>query len=420
MTACKPLSILIRNLNIHNTIKIDLNFDPFFKNQETISFNLVTKLIISLRPLFLKANLFGKDVHKSGNPIIPEAMGIISGAVFIITMFIFIPIFFYKILLYETIFPYAPFIEFLAGLLSICCMLLLGFADDVLNLKWRYKLILPTLASLPLLMVYMININSTLIIIPRPLQQLFGARIDIGVFYYLYMGMLAVFCTNSINILSGINGLEVGQSLLIAFSILIFNIIEFYGSYWKNHLFSISFIIPYIFTTSAIFKFNIYPSSIFVGDTFCYYSGMLFAVIAILGHFSKTVLLFFLPQIFNFIFSIPQLFHLIPCPRHRMPCFDNEADNLLLSYSEFKKIQLTYIGSIILKICHSLGFVEKTEYTKDNEIYIKCSNMTLNILVLKLLGPMHEKKLLIILMIIQSGCSLMAFIIRYPLAKIFY
>ncbi|CAK9302148.1 unnamed protein product [Gordionus sp. m RMFG-2023] len=36
MTACKPLSILIRNLNIHNTIKIDLNFDPFFKNQETI------------------------------------------------------------------------------------------------------------------------------------------------------------------------------------------------------------------------------------------------------------------------------------------------------------------------------------------------------------------------------------------------
>ena len=46
---------------------------------------------------------------------------------------------------------------------------------------------------------------------------------------------------------------------------------------------------------------------------------MSFAVVAILGHFSKTMLLFFIPQVFNFIFSVPQLFHLVPCPRHRLP-----------------------------------------------------------------------------------------------------
>lgn len=40
------------------------------------------------------------------------------------------------------------------------------------------------------------------------------------------MGMLAVFCTNAINILAGVNGLEVGQSVIIAASVLIFNIIE--------------------------------------------------------------------------------------------------------------------------------------------------------------------------------------------------
>lgn len=40
----------------------------------------------------------------------------------------------------------------------------------------------------------------------------------------------------------------------------------------------------------------------------------------ILGHFSKTLLLFFLPQIFNFLFSCPQLFGLVPIPRHRVPC----------------------------------------------------------------------------------------------------
>lgn len=43
------------------------------------------------------------------------------------------------------------------------------------------------------------------------------------------MGMLAVFCTNAINILAGINGLEAGQSLVIAASIIAFNIAELTG-----------------------------------------------------------------------------------------------------------------------------------------------------------------------------------------------
>ncbi|KAF5270899.1 hypothetical protein FQR65_LT17762, partial [Abscondita terminalis] len=46
----------------------------------------------------------------------------------------------------------------------------------------------------------------------------------------------------------------------------------------------------------ALLKHNWYPSKVFVGDTFCYLSGMTFAVVGILGHFSKTTLLFFIPQ----------------------------------------------------------------------------------------------------------------------------
>lgn len=50
-----------------------------------------------------------------------------------------------------------------------------------------------------------------------------------GILYYAYMGMLAVFCTNAINILAGINGIEAGQSLVIAMSIIIFNLVELNG-----------------------------------------------------------------------------------------------------------------------------------------------------------------------------------------------
>lgn len=68
-----------------------------------------------------------------------------------------------------------------------------------------------------------------------------------------------------------------------------------------------------------------YPSEVFVGDTFTYFAGMVFAVAGIMGHFSETLLLFFLPQIINFVYSIPQLLKIVPCPRHRLPKFDKET-----------------------------------------------------------------------------------------------
>lgn len=70
------------------------------------------------------------------------------------------------------------------------------------------------------------------------------------------MGMLAVFCTNAINILAGINGLEVGQSVVIALSILMFNIIELFGDQYKAHTFSLYIILPYLATTIALLRHN--------------------------------------------------------------------------------------------------------------------------------------------------------------------
>ena len=87
-------------------------------------------------------------------------------------------------------------------------------------------------------------------------------------FYYIYMGMLAVFCTNAINILAGINGLEVGQSIVIAISIMVFNICHITG---ENHRFSLYFLCPYVATSLPLLWYNWYPSQIFPGDTFCYF-----------------------------------------------------------------------------------------------------------------------------------------------------
>ena len=72
------------------------------------------------------------------------------------------------------------YVAFLAALLSICCMIFLGFADDVLDLRWRHKLLLPTIASLPLLMVYFVTFDLTTIVVPMPLRGLLGYQINIG------------------------------------------------------------------------------------------------------------------------------------------------------------------------------------------------------------------------------------------------
>lgn len=60
-----------------------------------------------------------------------------------------------------------------------------------------------------------------------------------------------------------------------------------------------------------------FPADVFVGDSYTYFAGMTLAVAGILGHFSKTLMLFFIPQLLNFAISIPQLIGIYECPRHR-------------------------------------------------------------------------------------------------------
>ncbi|XP_066913004.1 UDP-N-acetylglucosamine--dolichyl-phosphate N-acetylglucosaminephosphotransferase-like isoform X1 [Clytia hemisphaerica] len=390
------------------------------------SFFLALRLIPGAKDLFLKAGLKGKDLNKKEKNEIPESLGVICGTVFLICMFLFIPVPFVTRWMEnmvgqeQTVFPHNEFVEFIAALLSICCMILLGYADDTLDLKWRYKLILPTLASLPLLMVYFVNFGSTTIVIPKPLRDIIGINLNLGIFYYVYMGMLAVFCTNAINILAGVNGLETSQSVIIGISILVFNFMELSGDCWKSHLFSIYFLLPYVAASSALLYHNWYPSSVFVGDTFCYFSGMTFAVVAILGHFSKTMLLFFIPQILNFLYSVPQLFRFIPCPRHRLPSYDSKTDKLELSTTQFKTEDLNILGKIIVKIVSTfrIGFVQNKKIDKDE--YTVMSNLTLINFVIFVLGPMHEKRVTQVLMAIQVLGSCLAFFVRYQLARLFY
>ncbi|XP_001842541.2 UDP-N-acetylglucosamine--dolichyl-phosphate N-acetylglucosaminephosphotransferase [Culex quinquefasciatus] len=377
-------------------------------------------LIPRMKTMFLSANLAGVDMNKKSKAKIPEALGVVTGCIFLVSLFLFIPVPFMGSFSKNDLeeFPHDKFVEFIAAMLSICCMILLGFADDVLNLRWRDKLYLPTVASLPLLMVYYTNFNSTTIILPRIVSQFLGMSVNIGVLYYVYMGMLAVFCTNAINILAGINGLETCQSLVIAGSIVVFNLVEILsGRCREEYEFSLYIMLPYIGSTLALWKYNRYPSQVFVGDTFNYLSGMTFAVVGILGHFSKTVLLFFIPQIINFVYSVPQLFRFIPCPRHRLPKYDPASDLLHCSKTQFRVGDLNVLGRVCFAVFRTLRLI-RCEESEDG--VVSCNNFTIINFAILLTGPIREDRLNRLLVVFQVVCSLFAFAIRYPLAHYFY
>jgi UDP-N-acetylglucosamine--dolichyl-phosphate N-acetylglucosaminephosphotransferase len=158
---------------------------------------------------------------------------------------------------------FMPFLllSHVSALFGISFIVFLGFADDVLDLAWRYKLILPPIASLPLIVAYD---GVTDIVLPFFIRPYLGNTLNLGPLYYLYMIMLSTFQTNAINIYAGVNGLEVGQSLIIACSIAIHNIIEVtnHSSVTNEHLFSLLIIFPYLFTALALFKHNHFPSKV--------------------------------------------------------------------------------------------------------------------------------------------------------------
>lgn len=161
-------------------------------------------------------------------------------------------------------------------------MLFLGFADDVLDIRWRVKIWFPLIASMPLLMVYYVTHGKTDVLVPLPLRFIFSSHlIHLGLVYYLYMAALCVFSTNAINIIAGANGVEGVQVIVITISLVINNSIQMYSNPFRAESMEMTlyFLIPFLGATSGYLVRNWYPAECFGGDTLVYFSGMVFAVV---------------------------------------------------------------------------------------------------------------------------------------------
>lgn len=445
-----------------------------------LGFCFTVSLIPRLGPSFKKVGLQGRDMSKPGpQEPIPESMGTVSSITYMILLVLIIPFVFFKYLVsfsslsndndmlanyklqYDAyaekqLFPHNKLAEFLSGVLCLLGTILIGFFDDLFDIRWRHKFFLPAVASLPLLIVYYVDFSVTSIVVPlfitstrtgenlviliNKISQLANVVIfklsglkfttlaidydinstapkllDLGIFYYCYMSAVSIFCPNSINILAGINGLEVGQSIVLAVVLLLNDLcylmtLSVSHAARDSHMFSAIFLIPYIGVSAGLYSYNRYPARVFVGDTYCYFSGMLFAVVGILGHFSKTLLLLFILQIVNFLYSVPQLFHLVPCPRHRLPRF-NKEDNLM--YPSFSSLGLSKLGHKIVAALAKIRLVDVV--TNEKGEILEFSNLTIINLTLVLFGPLREDILCGAILTVQLCLCLLMLLLRHIL-----
>ncbi|KAF7291566.1 Udp-n-acetylglucosamine-dolichyl-phosphate n-acetylglucosaminephosphotransferase [Mycena chlorophos] len=392
----------------------------------------------------------------------PESQGLVCAAIYILLLILFIPFAFSDAIssaasakdvegIVVTEFPHYQLSVYLSSLLSLLIATMLGFLDDVFDIRWRHKIPIPIIASIPLLMVYYAERGNTHVVVPLPLRFLFGTLVNLGPLYYIYMSLLSTFATNSFNILAGINGSEVSQAVIIALSVILNDLLYLpwpldfriplhllgsrkeveIGGVWsagmaygsrelvERHLFSLYFMLPLLAVCTGFMYHNWYPARAFPGDTLCYVTGMAFAVVGIQAHFSKTLLLFFIPQIFNFLLSCPQLFGLVPCPRHRVPRIDHDTNLLYPSQAPFEQKPPSKLATLILRVLSTLGLAKLTIEPSTGAI-ASTTNLTILNFFLVRLGPMTEKRLVQVLMAAQVGGSVLAFVVRYGLAGLVY
>lgn len=237
---------------------------------------LVTYLVIPPLIKFMKKKGYvGKDIHKKERPEVAESgglsmiIGFTAGSVLLLVLF---PIFINEILV----------VLYTVGTAGI-----IGYVDDRIRLRSRYKILLTLITGGA---IFVANYFGYIDIVSPVIPFLGRTRLTI-LYPFAAPIIVAVFC-NATNMLEGYNGEGSGTGLIATIFVLICAIILNSALGLIFSLLTLSVIIPF-------FLFNKYPAKIFPGDIGTLGMGAMFACIALFGSLEVIVFCAFLLHIFN-------------------------------------------------------------------------------------------------------------------------
>lgn len=265
-----------------------------------ISFSITYFMIQWSIPKLLSNRIIGVDMNKPDRPQIPEMGGLsVAFGFFLGTLFLFS-----SFLFFDNEIKISPL--FGISLIILVCILSVGIADDLLDIRQYQKALLPFFLSIPLGFFV-----SDSMFVPMMGELNFGA-------YIVLLVPLGITCAaNSMNMLEGFNGLSSGLGIIIVSSLIVIGIID-------NSTEGFIFLVPLLGGLIAFLYFNKYPAKIFPGDTLTIFMGAVIALSAILSNHKFEGFILFLPFIIEFFLKLRGKF--------RGQCFAQSIDQGILIY----------------------------------------------------------------------------------------
>ncbi|MBY8981779.1 MAG: hypothetical protein KGD57_02445 [Candidatus Lokiarchaeota archaeon] len=246
----------------------------------TVGFFVTLVIIPYIIRIMKRKGYTGTDIHKTAKTEVAESGGIsiIFGiSISSILLTIFFPDFFNEILIF---------------VLTVVISGLIGFIDDRIKLRSRYKLFLTILTGA---MIFLAN-SVGFIQIESPTIPFLG-KLRLNVIYPILAPLIVAVFTNTVNMLEGYNGEGSGTSIIALISLIICAIIWDSAEALLFTVISLAVLIPF-------FLYNKFPAKVFPGDVGTLSIGAIFASIALIGSLEAAVFCALLIHIFNSFYVI--------------------------------------------------------------------------------------------------------------------
>jgi UDP-N-acetylglucosamine--dolichyl-phosphate N-acetylglucosaminephosphotransferase len=206
-----------------------------------------------------------KDYHKPGQPLVPNAYGVFYTVISVCYWFI---LSFLDIGAKESV----------ALATSVLFGSNMGLLDDMIDLRWRYKAVLPVFAALPYIVLTPSD-RTAIMLLP------FGIIEFKVLFFLLFVPIMITVVTNTYNQLGGLNGLESLTGLIIMIGLAFAS---------QNILLTI---VPILCLVAL--SYLSFTGRAFIGNVGTFAIGLTLAVYSVLMNLKLFLLIAFTPFIVN-------------------------------------------------------------------------------------------------------------------------
>ena len=348
----------------------------------------ITRLIIPPLIKFLKKRGYtGIDIHKSSKIEVAESGGIalIFGIVCAsILLILFFPSFFNEIFIF---------------ILTIGLSGVIGFVDDRIRLKSRYKVLLTIFTGI---IIFLANLFG-FINIESPTIPFLG-KLRLSLIYPIVVPIIVAVFANTVNMLEGYNGEGSGTSIIALISLFVCSLIWNSAEGMFLTVISLAVLIPF-------YLYNKYPAKIFPGDVGTLSIGAMFASIALIGSLEAAVFCALLVHIFNsfyVLYSVRGFFE-------SSEILDNKSDIImiednLIKASDHKNAALTLPRLLLAK-----GPLKEPDLVK-NFYYISiiCGFLSILTTLLMVITTINQDFSIFIIIAVIFGISTIIMLYFFP------